>query len=141
MPSPELDNLVTAGHLQKELPSRSEFDGLVRSGRDRLADSRNTSLSLDSRFDLAYNAAYTLSLAALRWHGYRPRSRYIVFQALQHTLGLVPAVWRVLDNCHQKRNRREYEGDFEPDERLILDLIATAERVEAAVVALGPLPA
>jgi hypothetical protein len=38
----------------------------------RLTDSAKNSNSLESRFDLAYNAAHALCLAALRWHGYRP---------------------------------------------------------------------
>jgi hypothetical protein len=46
---------------------------------------------MESRFDLAYNAAHALCLAALRWHGYRPTNRYIVFQGLPHTLGLADA--------------------------------------------------
>ncbi len=50
-------------------------------------DAANTSLSLEGRFDLAYNAAHSLSLAALRWHGYRASNRYIVFQVLPHTHG------------------------------------------------------
>lgn len=141
MPSPELDNLVAAGQLQEEPPARTEFDRLLRSGRARLGDARNSSNSLDGRFDLAYNAAHSLCLAALRWHGYRPVNRFIVFQALQHTLGLGPAVWRVLDLCHQRRNRGEYKGDFEPDERIVTDLIAAVETVDAAVTTLPRLSA
>jgi hypothetical protein len=77
-----------------------ELAGLLRSGTARLKDARNATLALESRFDLAYNAAHSLSLAALRRMGYRAGNRYIVFQALPHTLGLGPEVWRVLD----KRN-------------------------------------
>jgi hypothetical protein len=66
---------------------------------------------VESRFDLAYNAAHAFSLAALRWHGYRPdKKRYIVFQALAHTLSLPAAQWRVLDDAHRRRNEVEYEG-------------------------------
>jgi type I restriction enzyme M protein len=36
-------------------------------------------LALESRFDLAYDAAHALSFAALRWHGYRSGNRYIVW--------------------------------------------------------------
>ncbi|WP_291185050.1 hypothetical protein [Dokdonella sp.] len=90
-----LENLAgPSGPLVSEPPDDAEIAGLVRSGRLRLADARNPSLSLDSRFDLAYNAAHALSLAALRSRGYRARHRYIVFQALPHTLGLGPGVWR-----------------------------------------------
>jgi hypothetical protein len=58
--------------LSKEAPDAKEFVGLVRSGLARLRDAENSSLSLDSRFDLAYSAAHALCLAALRHHGYRP---------------------------------------------------------------------
>jgi len=92
MPSP-LERLAGAGKpLAAELPDDAEIAGLLRSGRARLADARNATLSLESRFDLAYNAAHALCLAALRIKGYRARHRYIVFQVLPHTLGLGPAV-------------------------------------------------
>lgn len=48
----------------------------------------NATLAIESRFDLAYNAAHALALAALRARGYRSDNRYVVFQALPHTLGL-----------------------------------------------------
>jgi hypothetical protein len=75
MPSSPLDNRVRIGKLKVESPTEAEFDGLFRSGRVRLADARNGMLNLESRFDLAYNAAHALSLAALRWHGYRSDNR------------------------------------------------------------------
>ena len=73
----------------------SEIRGLLRSGEARLADAANRALSLESRFDLAYNAAHALALAALRLRGYRSENRFLVFQVLPHTLGLPPATWRV----------------------------------------------
>lgn len=97
--------------LRQEPPDPSEYAGLVRSGQVRLADAQKTANSLESRFDLAYNAAHALCLAALRRHGYRAENRYIVFQVLPHTLGLGPEVWRVLAKCHQVRNQGEYDGD------------------------------
>ena len=57
-------------------------------------------------------------------HGYRSNHRYIVFQVLPHTLGLEPAVWRVLAKCHEVRNLGEYEGDLNVDERVVSDLVA-----------------
>ena len=88
MSNQALDNLVKIGKLKREPPSKTEFEGLITSAKRRLADARKTSLSAESRFDLAYNAAHSYALAALRWHGYRPEERYIVFQALVHTAGL-----------------------------------------------------
>ena len=140
MPSSPLDNLVRIGHLKVEPPAQAEFDGLVRSGQVRLTDAMNAALSLESRFDLAYNAAHALSLAALRWHGYRSENRYQVFQCLTHTLGLEAAHWRVLDQAHRKRNLAEYEGDLDVDEALIGALIRTTQFVAERVAALGPVP-
>ncbi len=111
MPSERLDNLVRIGKLKTEPPSQVELDDWIRSGTVRLKDAENTTLSLESRFDLAYNAAHALALAALRFRGYRSENRYLVFQCLQHTLDLPAEQWRVLDQAHAKRNRAEYEGD------------------------------
>lgn len=123
------------GSLKPEPPDAAEIAGLLRTGRARLVDAGNTTLALESRFDLAYNAAHALCLAALRATGYRAANRYIVFQVLPHTLGLWPEVWRVLDLCHNKRNLGEYEGLLEVDERLVKDLILAAQRVAEALAA------
>jgi hypothetical protein len=119
--------------LRAEPPDVQEFAGLKRSGLSRLKDASNTGLSLEGRFDLAYNAAHALCLAALRRQGYRPANRYIVFQVLPHTLGLGPEVWRVLAKCHEVRNLGEYEGDLNIDDRLLADLLAAGRAVAAAL--------
>jgi hypothetical protein len=137
MPS-HLDNLVSIGQLKLEPPDQGEIDGLLRSGAARIEDAENEGLSLESRFDLAYNAAHAFALAALRHHGYRSEHRYLVFQALKHTAGLENAKWRVLDDAHRKRNRSEYEGSFVPDKALVEGVIRVAREVEAAVHSLGP---
>jgi len=124
--------------LQKEPPDTKEFAGLKRSGLARLTDAANAANSQESRFDLAYNAAHALCLAALRWHGYRPANRFIVFQVLPHTLGLGPEVWRVLDKCHKIRDLGEYEGDLNVDERLIAALIVACRAVVAKLDSLKP---
>jgi hypothetical protein len=138
MLSSPLDNLVRIGRLKAEAPAQAEFDGLLRSAMVRLTDARNPALGLESRFDLAYNAAHALSLAALRWHGYRSENRYQVFQCLIHTLGLDAAQWRVLDQAHRKRNLAEYEGDLDVDEALVAALIRVAGNVAECVAGLGP---
>lgn len=79
MPSP-LENLSGPGKsLKAEAPDAQELAGLLRSGMARLKDARDAALALESRFDLAYNAAHSLSLAALRRMGQRSGNRYIVF--------------------------------------------------------------
>lgn len=129
-----LDNLAGRGKsLRVEPPDPQETQGLLRTGVARLKDARNIGLALESRFDLAYNAAHALSLAALRRKGYRAGNRYIVFQVLPHTLGLGPEVWRVLDKCHNTRNLGEYEGLLDIDERLVEDLITATQAVADAL--------
>ena len=139
MTSQNLENLVKTGQLKPEPGDRKESDGLVRSARVRLADAHNDTLSVESRFDLAYNAAHALALAALRYHGYRSDKRFTVFQCVPHTLGLGPEVWRVLVLCHDRRNLAEYEGHLEIDEQLVADLLRAADRLLVEVEALGPL--
>ena len=138
MPS-AFENLCGPGKpLKAEPPDANEFAGLKRSGLARLKDAATPSLSLESRFDLGYNAAHALCFAALRWQGYRSGNRYIVFQLLPHTLGLGPEVWRVLSKCHDLRNLGEYEGDLNIDGRIVTDLLAACRTVAAQVQALAP---
>ena len=134
--SQPLENLSGPGKpLKPEAPDLKEIAGLLRTGLARLKDARHDSLALESRFDLAYNAAHALCLAALRRKGFRATNRYIVFQVLPHTLGLGAEVWRVLDMCHQKRNLSEYEGLLDVDERLVLDLCDAVEQVARTLTA------
>ena len=134
------ENLTGPGKpLRAEPPDSKEFSGLQRMGLARLQDAQKTGLALESQFDLAYNAAHALCLAALRWHGYRSGNRFIVFQLLPHTLGLGPEVWRVLSKCHDARNLGEYEGMLEVDTRLVADLITACQQVANKLAALPPL--
>ena len=138
--SKELANLERIGKLASEPGTRGEIAGLLTSGAERLADARNEGLALSSRFDLAYNAAHALSLAALRWHGYRSENRYLVFQVLPHTLRLPATTWRVLAKAHEVRNVTEYEGYFDVDATMLRNLIEATAAVQTAVAALPALP-
>lgn len=133
MNSNELENLARTGQLKRTPPDDREVEALIRSGSARLADARNRSLAIESRFDLAYNAVHALALAALRRKGYRSENRYVVFQVLPQTLGMPASVWRVLAKCHGLRNAAEYEGGVELDTRLVDELIAAVTKVQSAL--------
>lgn len=135
MGHPKLDNLVAIGKLKAESPAKSEIVGLLRSGLVRLDDAERDDLSLESRFDLLYNASHALALAALRQHGYRSESRYLVFQCLQHTVDLPREQWRILDQAHRKRNRAEYEGDVDVDEEFVAAMTRVAREVARRLTA------
>jgi hypothetical protein len=124
-----LDKLVGIGTLMREPPHAGEVEGLIRTAAVRLADAEKETNAAESRFDLAYNAAHALSLAALRIRGYRSEKRYVVFQALPHTLGVDTPTWRLLDRCHRERNSTEYEGVSTVDEKLLAGLIEAAREI------------
>jgi len=138
MSKEELDNLVRINRLKVEPGSRSEFAGMVKSARTRLADAQNASLASDSRFDLAYGAAHRLALAALRRYGYRSENRITVFQTIVHTLGSDRADVQIFLKAHNERNLAEYEGRMEIDEGLLADLIRCTKRLATAVGKLDP---
>jgi len=129
MSNSSLERLTEIGKLKIEPYSKSEFMGLYSSGLARLEDARKRDLNLESRFDLAYNAAHSLALAALRRYGYRSENRYLVFQCLRHTADLPNEMWRVLDQAHRKRNLAEYEGYLDIDEHLIDAVIRVSTEI------------
>lgn len=138
MPSPELESLVTIGRLKREPPIREEYDGLLQNAAVRLEDARKDDLHTETRFDLAYAAAHSLAVAALRRLGYRSENRQVVFRALAHTLGIPAPIWRLLAKCHDLRNQRDYEGLEAVEERLVEDLFAAAEGLLEALRRLPP---
>jgi hypothetical protein len=133
MTSAQLERLAEIGQLKAEPPGRAELEGLIHTAEARLVDAQREELSDESRFDLAYNAAHALALAALRWHGYRADKRYLVFQVLPHTLGTAAPTWRLLAKCHEERNQTEYQGFWRVDEALLAGLIEAARELLAAV--------
>lgn len=106
---------------------------MVRSARRGLADAQNESISKDSQFDLAIEAAHKLALAALRHAGYRSENRITVFQALVHTAAVDRADLQVFLRAHNQRNLASYEGRFDIEEKLRDELIAAARRLAETV--------
>lgn len=95
-----LDSLVGKG-LQRE-PSDAEEVGRFPSKIDtKLKDAKAGGVSLDSRFDIAYEAALQIGLVALRVHDLRPDSRgghhVLALQTLETTIGFPKARVRVID--------------------------------------------
>jgi hypothetical protein len=133
--SAALANLAKIGKLKVEPPDARERAGLLRSATVRLQDAKQANLSLEGRFDLAYNAAHAAALSALRMHGYRSENRYLVFQCLEHTLGFKPQQWLLLDQAHKKRNLSEYEGDLDVTASFVEELIDLVTKLIDAATA------
>lgn len=138
MTSPNLERLARAGELKRERFTRGEFESLLRTATALLDDARRTQLSPESRFRLVYGASYALASAALRSHGYRSESRYLVFQCLEHTTSLDRARARLFSLCHDRRNKAEYTGEFEIEEALMEDFVHAAHELLEVVSAMTP---
>lgn len=123
----KLLNLVKIKTLKEEPPAELEIQALIQSGRNRLKDARNSTLSLESRFDLSYNAAHSLALAALRKCGFRADNRITVFECLEYTSALKNTQIRVLIDAHRKRNQAEYDGNLNLNEKLAEGVIEVAQ--------------
>lgn len=131
--SDRLANLVRIRELKEEPASDRELDGLKRSGMARLADAERDDLSLESRFDLAYNAAHALALYGLRRQGYRSNNRYLVFQVLSETAGLSAGQSKVLAKAHKRRNWPSTKATWTAMSSLLADMISSVHVLLAAL--------
>ncbi len=138
MTFPGMANLerLVGNSLKKEPVDTKERAGMLSSAEKSLRDAKQTTISLQSRFTLAYNAGHSAALSALRFRGYRSNNRYIVFQSLENTLGYKYDQWGLLDQAHKKRNLSEYEGDFDVTEAFVQELIENVETLIADAKAL-----
>lgn len=75
----ELDNLVKINDLKQEPADQDEFNRMLESAKRCLQDADIDGLSVEGKFSSAYTTAQLLSLAAMRWHGYRSTNRFQVF--------------------------------------------------------------
>lgn len=132
-----LENLVAAKQLKLEASSADELDTLLKRAASFLTDAGNKALAPSSRFSLAYDAAFSLSTAALRMAGYRADSsrghRSIVFQALPHTVGAPSELWTALSAAHDRRNAVEYTAAMAPTDVEVKDLLAITRKLDELV--------
>src|SRR5208282_773470 len=102
----QANNNVTASP-----PTKAELDRLRSIVTRSLADATAAGLSADARFNMAYDAARTLSLIVVRAAGFRPRSvgaHYNTFLALQAADPAFAAMSVYFDSCRMTRNAAEY---------------------------------
>lgn len=133
-----LDNLVGRG-LEKAAADRDELSRYLERIARKLADSRQGSISLDSRFDLAFEALLQIALAALRANGYRTTSaaghQQLAIQALPKSLGLDAQRVRALEEFRKKRSAGLYLAEFEPSAAEVEALVRAVERLQKDLAA------
>jgi hypothetical protein len=112
-----LDNMVGRG-LERADTDNGEISRYLAKIRRRIADAKKTAISLDSRFDIAFEALLLIALAALRANGYRTTSeaghQRLAIQLLPKSIGIEPVEIRTLDEYRKKRSIGVYEADFDP---------------------------
>ena len=108
-----LENWAKNGWLRPHQTNRQQIADLLAIVERDLADARNTSVSADWQFGIAYNAALKLCTILLYASGYRPEKNLAHYRTIQ-ALPLILGADRdddadYLDTCRAKRNTAEYD--------------------------------
>jgi hypothetical protein len=108
-----LENWAKNGWLRPHETNRQQIGDLLAIVERDLADARNTSVSADWQFGIAYNAVLKLCTILLYASGYRPEKNLAHYRTLQ-ALPLILGAGRTddadyLDACRAKRNTAEYD--------------------------------
>ena len=110
-----LDNLLRIGKLKPHEPGKPEIERLLAAAERALADARVTSLSADTRLDIACRAIMQAAMAAMLANGYRPATseaghHQLLIRVLPKTVGMPVDRVRVLDAYRAARNQSDYRG-------------------------------
>lgn len=131
-----LENLVRAGQLHAQPPDEREIARLLAAAEMRLRGAQISGLEAENIFLLAYNAAHSLALAALRSQGFRPSTvghRRILFQTLEFTAGASAHLAAALTYYHDRRNKVEY-GSSVASPTEATDLMNLARELQALLL-------
>lgn len=108
-----LKNWAEFGWLKPHKTSGQEIQNLLAIVDRDLADARQSNLSADWRFGIAYNAALKLCTILLFSSGYRPEKSLAHYRTLQALPLILGEKWQdeatYLDTCRIKRNTVEYD--------------------------------
>jgi len=134
-----LENLLRIGRIKEHPADVAEIQKMLAAARRSLKDARVQEISLELRFDAAYNAIMQAALVALMANGYRPDTNQpghhmTVLQLLPKTLGLPGGRLAVLDTLRRKRNLANYIGE-DIDEGSVKQCVKEAERLQEEVSA------
>jgi len=123
-----LDNLIGKGLLH-EPTSATEIRRFLAKIAIKLNDARSEQISLDTRFDIAYEALLQIGLTALRVNGLRPVSRgghhLLALQTLNKSIGYPQDGLRLLDEFRRQRAAGLYDGSFDPSDAEVQAILET----------------
>ena len=108
-----LETLLGRG-LLPEATDADEMGRFLAKITAKLADCQSPSISLESRFDIGYEALLQCGLAALRAQGLRPDSKgghhIMALQTLPTTIGFPKEKIRLFDAFRKQRAAGLYDG-------------------------------
>ncbi len=132
-----LDDWVRNGWLRAHTPSEQEMRNLFAIVDRERTDAATTSISLDARLGMLYNAALRLADIALRHRGYRAgheRQHYRVITSLPFTLGNDwKETTRFLERIQKLRHRADYETVGLATRTQVDELGKVVEKLQTAV--------
>lgn len=133
-----LEDLLNEGRLSPHKTSKNELDQLLAVFERDMADAQSGSISIDRRFATAYNAALTLSVAALAASGYRATGEgqhYWTIQSLSFTLQLDADTVKKFNRFRRKRNITDYERIGNVSEKEVSEIIELAKNLRTSLEA------
>jgi hypothetical protein len=124
--------------LDEHVTNAEDIANLLALADRDLHDAQSTELSVDWRFNIAYNAALQLAGAALAASGYRVvRSgphHHRTIQSLSHTIGTDDNTVRLLDRFRKKRNVAEYDAVGTISDQEATEILALAQSLRRLVL-------
>jgi hypothetical protein len=124
------------GWLSAHEPSRQEVDDLLAIADRDLKDCQAEGLSIDWRFNIAYNAilqAATAALAAAGYRAARDSHHYRILQSLAFTIGVSAEMLRCLDAFRKKRNLTGYERIGTVSDKETEEIVETGQTLRRQV--------
>ena len=134
-----LRDYLSKGFLKRERTSAREIGDLLMLVERDVAECRKEELTLDWRFNIAYNAALQLCKIVLRSSGFRTRSRS---PAHMVTIACLPDLLderqkeraEYLDQCRSKRNATEYDAAGRITEEEVAELVEEVLELQRDVI-------
>ena len=124
--------------LDEHETNAEEIGNLLALADRDLHDAQSAELSVDWRFNIAYNAALQLAGAALAASGYRVvRSgphHHRTIQSLAHTIGADDNTVLLLDRFRKKRNVAEYDAVGTISNQEATEMLALAQSLRQRVL-------
>ena len=123
--------------LDEHETNAEEIANLLALADRDLHDSQSAELSVDWRFNIAFNAALQLAGTALAASGYRivrsgPHHQRTI-QSLVYTIGADDNTVRLLDRFRKKRNVAEYDAVGTISEQEATEILALARSLRQRV--------